>query len=187
MKYLIACLGNIGSEYAGTRHNIGFEVADVLAAEAGTSFVTDRYAAITQVKYKGRQLIVIKPSTYMNLSGNAVRYWLQKEGIEKENLLVIYDDKDLPTGTIRMRGKGSGGSHNGINHIIETLGTDDFPRLRIGIGSDFARGYQVDFVLGKWTDEEKEILIPRLKLVVSAIKTFCTIGIARAMNEFNNK
>lgn len=187
MKYLIACLGNIGAEYAGTRHNIGFEVADYLAADSGTSFLTDRYASVAHLKFKGRQLVVIKPSTYMNLSGNAVRYWLQKEGIEKENLLVIYDDKDLPLGAIRMRGKGSGGSHNGINHIIETLGTDDFPRLRFGIGNDFARGYQVDFVLGKWDSEETELLKPRLKVVAGAVKTFVTIGIARAMNEFNNK
>ncbi|MDD2964930.1 MAG: aminoacyl-tRNA hydrolase [Bacteroidales bacterium] len=187
MKYLIACLGNNGAEYAGTRHNIGFEVADYLAADSGASFLTDRYASVAHLKFKGRQLVVIKPSTYMNLSGNAVRYWLQKEGIEKENLLVIYDDKDLPLGAIRMRGKGSGGSHNGINHIIETLGTDDFPRLRFGIGNDFARGYQVDFVLGKWDSEETELLKPRLKVVAGAVKTFVTIGIARAMNEFNNK
>ncbi|HCT84508.1 MAG: aminoacyl-tRNA hydrolase [Bacteroidetes bacterium GWE2_42_24] len=187
MKYLIACLGNIGIEYAGTRHNIGFDVADMLAADGKVSFVTERYAAVAVVKYKGRQLVVIKPSTYMNLSGNAVRYWLAKEGIEKENLMVVFDDKDLPTGAMRMRGKGSGGSHNGINHIIETLGTDAFPRLRIGIGNEFAKGYQVDYVLGKWTSEEKDILIPRLKVITDAVKAFTTIGIARAMNEFNNK
>ncbi len=187
MKYLIACLGNIGSEYAGTRHNIGFDVADMLAAEGNVPFVTERYAAVAVVKYKGRQLVVIKPSTYMNLSGNAVRYWLGKEGIDKENLMVVFDDKDLPTGTIRMRSKGSGGSHNGINHIIETLGTDAFPRLRIGIGNEFAKGFQVDYVLGKWTTEEKNILIPRLKVITNAVKAYTTIGIARAMNEFNNK
>lgn len=187
MKYLIACLGNIGDEYAGTRHNIGFDIADYLASDAGIAFSTGRYAAVAPLRFKGRQLLVIKPSTYMNLSGNAVRYWLQKEGIEQENLLVIYDDKDLPLGAIRMRGKGSGGSHNGINHIIETLGNDEFPRLRFGIGSDFARGQQVDFVLGKWNAEEAELLKPRIKLVSGAVKAFCTIGLAKAMNEFNNK
>lgn len=186
MKYLIACLGNIGAEYTGTRHNIGFDVADLLAADGKVFFTTDRYASVATVRFKGRQLVVIKPSTYMNLSGNAVRYWLNKEGIEKENLLVVYDDKDLPTGAIRMRGKGSGGSHNGINHIIEQLGSDAFPRLRVGIGNEFARGRQVDFVLGRWSPEELQFLEPRLKLVTDAVKAFCTIGIARAMNEYNN-
>ncbi len=187
MKYLIAGLGNIGDVYAGTRHNIGFDIVDAIAAEGNATFASDRYASVARVKFKGRILVLIKPSTYMNLSGKAVRYWLEKEGIEKENLLVIYDDKDIPTGAIRMRGKGSGGSHNGINHIIETLNSDEFPRLRVGIGNDYAKGYQVDFVLGKWTSEEKEVLIPRFKVIIDAVKAFATLGASRAMNLYNNK
>ncbi|MCB0804592.1 MAG: aminoacyl-tRNA hydrolase [Bacteroidales bacterium] len=187
MKYLIAGLGNIGDEYTNTRHNIGFIVADALAMEGKTSFTPDRYADVAKVKFKGRTLVVIKPSTYMNLSGNAIRYWLNKENIPIEKLLVVVDDLDLPTGTIRMKAKGGAGSHNGLTHITEVMGTQDFPRLRIGIGNDFARGYQVDYVLGKWTKEEENILIPKIKKAVEAIKSFVTIGIERTMNFHNTR
>ncbi len=187
MKYLIAGLGNIGDEYTNTRHNIGFILADAIAAEGKAVFTTERYAAVTRVKFKGRMMVVIKPSTYMNLSGKAVRYWLEKEQIPIENLLVAYDDKDLPLGALRLRGQGSGGSHNGLNHIIELMNTSGFARLRIGIGNEFARGYQVDYVLGKWTTEEEKEMVPRLKVAVDIVKSFCTSGLAQTMNFYNNK
>jgi len=154
VKYLIAGLGNPGSEYADTRHNIGFVVADALAQELKTHFGISRHAYTAKARFKGRQLLLIKPTTYMNLSGKAVKYWMDKENIPLENLLVVYDDIDLDTGVLRLRAKGSGGTHNGINHIIETLGRNDFARLRIGIGKDFAKGFQVDYVLGRWTKKE---------------------------------
>ena len=187
MKYLIAGLGNIGDEYANTRHNIGFIVADALAKEGNATFAPARYADLTKVKFKGRTLLLIKPSTYMNLSGNAIRYWLTKENIPLENLLVIVDDIALPTGVLRLRAKGGPGSHNGLIHIIETLGTQDFPRLRIGIGNEFAQGYQVDYVLGKWTKEEENILIPKIKSAVDIIKSYVSIGVERTMNFYNTK
>lgn len=187
MKYLIAGLGNIGDDYTNTRHNIGFMVADALAADASVVFTPDRYAAVTRLKVKGRTFVVIKPSTYMNLSGKAIRYWLQKEEIPIENLLVISDDIDLPLGAFRIKPKGGGGSHNGINDIIEQLGTQDFPRFRIGIGNDYARGFQVDFVLGRFTREEEELLAPRMKLAVQAVKSFGLAGLNLTMTSFNKK
>ncbi|MBN2175013.1 MAG: aminoacyl-tRNA hydrolase [Bacteroidales bacterium] len=185
MKYLLAGLGNIGPEYANTRHNIGFIVADALAAEANTVFKPGRYANLAKLKFKSRIMIVIKPSTYMNLSGKAIKYWLDKENIPIENLLVIADDIALPTGTIRIRAKGGDGGHNGLSSIIQLLGTQQFNRLRIGIGDDFAKGYQVDYVLGKWTKQEEELMIPAVKKAVEAIKHFVQIGIERTMNLYN--
>ena len=187
MKYLIAGLGNIGSEYANTRHNIGFIVADALALEGKAVFAPGRLADVTKLKYKGRIVVVIKPSTYMNLSGKAIKYWLVKENIPLENLLVVADDLALPTGVLRLRAKGGDGGHNGLISIIEQLGTTDFARLRVGIGNDFAQGMQVDYVLGKWTKTEEEIMIPKVKTAVEIIKSFVAIGAERTMNVYNTK
>jgi PTH1 family peptidyl-tRNA hydrolase len=187
MKYLIVGLGNIGEEYANTRHNIGFAVLDALAQDRGVTFSSDRYGAVANFRYKGRQFVMVKPSTYMNLSGKAVRYWMQKEDVEIANILVVTDDVDLELGALRLRASGSGGSHNGMNHIIETLGRNDFPRLRIGIGKDYPRGMQVDYVLGRWTRSEEAILLKRIPLAMEAIISFATQGIARTMNEYNSK
>jgi peptidyl-tRNA hydrolase, PTH1 family len=172
MKYLIAGLGNIGDEYAGTRHNIGFDVVEALARLSGVSFQTGRYADVARLKIKNKTLILIKPSTYMNLSGKAVRYWLETEKIPVENLLVIVDDIALPPGQLRLRMKGGPGGHNGLISIIETLETEEFARLRFGIGNDFAKGYQTEYVLGKWTKAEEELLIPKVGEAVEMIKTF---------------
>lgn len=172
MKYLIAGLGNIGDEYADTRHNIGFTVVDVLARLSGVSFKTARYADIARLKIKNKSLVLIKPSTYMNLSGKAVRYWLENEKIPLENLLVVVDDIALPPGQLRLRMKGGPGGHNGLISIIETLETEEFARLRFGIGNDFAKGFQTEYVLGKWTKAEEEIIIPKLQEAVEMIKAF---------------
>lgn len=187
MKYLIAGLGNIGLEYANTRHNIGFIVADALAQDGKSAFTTERYADVCKIKYKARTLVVIKPSTYMNLSGKAIKYWLDKEKIPLENLLIVTDDLALPIGSLRLRAKGGDGGHNGLIHIIETLNTTNFARLRIGIGDDFAKGYQVDYVLGKWTRKEEEVMIPKIKNATEIIKSFATIGLARTMNAYNKR
>jgi PTH1 family peptidyl-tRNA hydrolase len=187
MKYLIAGLGNIGDEYADTRHNIGFIVADALAQDRSASFAPGRYGDMAKVKYRARTLLVLKPSTYMNLSGNAIRYWITRENIPRENLLVIVDDLALPLGTLRLKAKGGDGGHNGLSSIIAELGTQDFARLRMGIGNDFAQGYQVDYVLGRWTKQENEIMIPRIKTAVEIIKSYVTIGVTRTMNHFNTR
>lgn len=187
MKYLIAGLGNIGDEYANTRHNIGFVVADALAGSLNAPFSTGRYASVAKARYKSRTLVIIKPSTYMNLSGKAVRYWLETEKIPLENMLVVMDDIDLEPGVLRMKPSGSGGSHNGLNHIIETLGTNVFPRLRFGIGSDFAKGFQVEYVLGRWTRAEEKLLIPRVTVAADMVKSFITLGIDQTMSFYNNK
>ncbi len=187
MKYLIVGLGNIGDAYENTRHNIGFIAADALAASAKVVFETGRYASVARMSVKGRQMVIIKPTTYMNLSGKAVRYWMQKEEIEKENILVIVDDLALPLGALRLRAKGSDGGHNGLISINETIGTTDYARLRIGIGNDFAKGQQVDYVLGRWNTEEEKILLPRIEITVDLIKSFTLIGIERTMNFFNKK
>ena len=192
-KFLIAGLGNIGDEYAHTRHNIGFDIADSLVRELSKDdtqkkFSSDkRYAMVSQVKLKGKLLTVIKPSTYMNLSGKAVNYWMTQENIERENLLVIADDIALPFGKIRIKKSGSDGGHNGLTSIIETLGTNDFPRLRFGIGNDFHKGGQVDYVLGKWGEEEKKSLAEKISVAVEAIKSFVTAGTERTMTHFNKK
>ncbi len=187
MKYLIVGLGNIGDEYADTRHNIGFIAADALALNFKTMFEVGRLASVARMSLKGRTLVVIKPTTYMNLSGKSVRYWMQKEDITKENILVIVDDLALPLGALRLKSKGSDGGHNGLISIIETIETNEFSRLRIGIGSDFAKGYQVDYVLGRWTSDETKILIPRIETTVELIKSFVLSGTERTMNFFNKR
>ena len=185
-KFLIVGLGNAENQYAGTRHNIGFEVVNALAQKLSATFQQERYAYVAHAKYKGRALTLIMPTTYMNLSGNAVRYWLDKEKISPDSLLVISDDLDLPLGTLRMKPKGSGGSHNGLNHIIETLGHSNFPRLRFGIGHNFAQGYQVDFVLGKFSSEELKTIEPAITKATQGILSFVTIGLSRTMNDINS-
>lgn len=187
MKYLIAGLGNIGPEYSNTRHNIGFKVLDALAKASNTVFIAKRYGDIAQVKHKGRIFILLKPSTYMNLSGKAVSYWLKTEKIPIENLLVVVDDIALPIGTLRLRAKGGDGGHNGLFDIIEVLGSPNFARLRFGIGGDFPKGSQVNYVLGEWTPEEEEILPERCNAAKDIIFSFGTIGVERTMNFFNKK
>lgn len=187
MKYLIVGLGNIGAEYAETRHNIGFKVLDALVEASNTVFSTGRYGDIAEIKYKGRTLVLVKPSTYMNLSGKAVRYWLEVEKVDVENLLVVVDDIALPFGTLRMRQKGSAGGHNGLKSITELLGHEDYTRMRFGVGGDFTRGHQVDYVLGSWSEEELKMMPDRLKIFCDAILSFVTIGTARTMNLFNKK
>ncbi len=187
MKYLIACLGNIGVEYANTRHNIGFVVANALAGDLKGKFETERLASVSRLKYKGRTLVVIKPTTYMNLSGKAVKYWLTKEKIPLDKLLVVLDDIALPLGTLRMKKQGGDAGHNGLTDIIEKLGTNVFSRLRVGIGNDFPKGFQVDYVLGQWSRSETDLLIPRVEKAVEIIKSFVTLGTDRTMNLYNNK
>lgn len=187
MKFLIAGLGNPGSEYALTRHNIGFLIADALVQHAGASFIASRYAWHAQIKHRGKTLHVIKPSTYMNLSGNAVNYYLQSENILPENLMVATDDIALPFGTIRIRSKGSDGGHNGLNSIIETIQTTAFPRLRFGIGSEFTKGRQADYVLSPFNESEMQVLSERIKICTEAIHCFVSAGITHAMNDFNKK
>ena len=187
MKYLIVGLGNIGSEYANSKHNIGFDIADILVNSFDCKFSTERYGAIARLKHKGRTVIVLKPSTYMNLSGKAVKYWMNKENIPLENLLVIYDDIALPLGSIRVKKQGSEGGHNGMENIIYLLETVDFPRLRFGIGNDFAKGFQVEYVLSKWTPEEEKLISPSLLKAVDAVKTFVFSGIELTMTGYNKK
>lgn len=187
MKYLIVGLGNIGAEYAQTRHNIGFKVLDALAEASNIVFTSSRYASTAMLKLRGHSVLLIKPSTYMNLSGKAVHYYMQMEKIPQENVLIISDDIALPFGTVRMRTKGSDGGHNGLKNIIELLGGSNFSRMRIGVGGDFARGHQVDYVLGEWSDDEKKLMPERLEYACEACKAFVTMGMARAMNAYNKK
>ena len=185
MKYLIAGLGNIGEEYENTRHNVGFMVLDAAAAASGISFSDRRYGMVAEMGYKNARLILLKPSTLMNRSGNAVRYWLQKEKIAPENLLVITDDIAIPVGSIRLRAKGGAGGHNGLSSISEILGSDDYARLRIGIGNDFPRGGQVNYVLGEWTPGELTVIRKRLPLAIEIIKSFVTAGCELTMTAYN--
>lgn len=187
MKYLIVGLGNIGAEYAETRHNIGFKVLDALAEASSAVFSPSRYGSAAEVKYRGRTLVLLKPSTFMNLSGKAVRYWVDAEKIPMENLLVVVDDIALPFGTLRMRTKGSDGGHNGLKNINEMLGHNAYPRMRFGIGGDFPQGFQVDYVLGQWTAEERNALPERIAEAVEAVRSFVTVGAAMTMNRFNKK
>ena len=187
MKYLIIGLGNIGTEYQHTRHNIGFDVVDKLTKELNGDFKTEKLANISYLKYKSRNLVVIKPSTYMNLSGKAVNYWMQKEKISTENILVITDDLSLPLGKIRLRPKGSDGGHNGLKNIQLVLNTSNYSRLRFGIGNDFQKGKQVSHVLGPWKEEEIEVLSSKIEIAVECIKSFCTVGVSMAMTNWNNK
>lgn len=186
MKYLIAGLGNIGPDYEQTRHNIGFMVLDALAKASNAVFEDRRYGFVATTRLKNRSLILLKPSTFMNLSGNAIRYWLQKEKIENRNLLVVVDDLALPFGTLRMKSKGSDAGHNGLKHIQDLIGTN-YPRLRFGIGSDFPRGRQVDYVLEEFSDEEKMLLPERVETASEMVRSFCLAGINETMNLYNNK
>ena len=186
MKYLIVGLGNIGDEYRETRHNIGFMVLDALAKASNIVFKDGRYGATTTLSVKGRQLILLKPSTYMNLSGNAVRYWMQQEKIPLENVLVVVDDLALPFGSLRLKGKGSDAGHNGLKHIAATLGTQNYARLRFGIGNDFPKGAQVDYVLGNFDEEDRKQMPERLELAGEIIKSFCLAGLNLTMNQYNN-
>ncbi len=187
MKYLIVGLGNIGSEYEHTRHNIGFDTLDAFAEASNAVFETRRYGDVAECRLRGRQLVLLKPSTYMNLSGQAVRYWLQQEKIPIENLLVVVDDLSLPVGTLRLKPSGSDGGHNGLKNIQELIGTQAYARLRFGIGNDFPRGMQVDYVLGYFSTDERQTLAPRFEQAVEMIRTFCLAGIQTAMNQYNNK
>ena len=187
MKYLIVGLGNIGPEYQNTRHNMGFMILDAFAKASNISFTTERYGDVANVRLKNRQLVLLKPSTYMNLSGNAVRYWLDKENIPIENLLILVDDLSLPVGTVRMKGKGSDGGHNGLKSVAAMTGTQAYARLRFGIGGDFPKGCQVDYVLGEFTEEDKVIIKEKIDVAVEAVKSFCLAGLSLTMNQFNNK
>jgi len=187
MNYLIVGLGNIGSEYKETRHNIGFMVVDALAEAAGVTFEDKRYGFVAEMRLRGHKLYLLKPSTYMNLSGNAVRYWVNQKKIDTERLLIISDDLALPFGTIRIKPSGSEGGHNGLKSITQTLGTNQYARLRFGIGNEFSRGHQVDFVLGKFESEECEKMSERLQKAGEAVKAFALSGVQFAMNNFNGK
>ncbi|MGB5314360.1 MAG: aminoacyl-tRNA hydrolase [Robiginitalea sp.] len=184
-KFLIAGLGNIGAEYAGTRHNIGFQILDQLVGEGTVVFQPDRLGDVAQFRLKGRTLICLKPATYMNRSGKAVRYWLEREKIPLQNLLVVTDDLNLPFGTLRLKTKGSDGGHNGLKDIQEVLGTTMYSRFRFGIGSDYASGGQVDYVLGKWSETERNTMPERLQRSAEAIRSFVLAGTSITMNTFN--
>ena len=187
MEYLVVGLGNIGAEYANTRHNMGFMVLDAWAQASNVLFKTDRYGDVAEISFKGRWFVLLKPSTYMNLSGNAVRYWMQKLHLPLENLIVISDDLNLPFGTLRLRPGGSSGGHNGLEDITAKLESDQYARIRVGIGNDFSRGCQVDFVLGDLSEEEKAQVPGLAARIVQGIKDISTIGVGRAMNSLNTK
>jgi PTH1 family peptidyl-tRNA hydrolase len=194
-KFLIAGLGNIGEEYAFTRHNVGFLIADALAQSLAKDeeiqparlFSTDKLAMVHHARFRGKPVVIVKPTTYMNLSGKAINYWMQSEKISLDNMLVVADDLALPFGTLRVRKKGSDGGHNGLTDIIATMGTQEFPRLRFGIGAEFSRGSQVDYVLGRWSKEEEKLLEERIDKSVEIIKSFIATGIERTMTAFNKK
>jgi PTH1 family peptidyl-tRNA hydrolase len=185
MSFLIAGLGNVGDEYLDTRHNIGFKIADGLASNAGVSFTLERLAFLAEYKSKGKKVFIIKPTTYMNLSGKAVRYWMNELKIPQQNMLAVLDDIALPFGTIRIRMKGSDGGHNGLKDIDATLGNNNYPRLRFGVGNEFAKGRQVEYVLGKWGVEEMKTLDARIKVACEAVNSFMFEGIERAMTKYN--
>jgi PTH1 family peptidyl-tRNA hydrolase len=193
-KFLIVGLGNIGPEYEFTRHNIGFLIADALAdnlckdeQKPARLFATDKLAAIHRTKFKGKQIVIIKPSTYMNLSGKAVNFWMQIEKISIENLMIVTDDLALPFGTLRMKKKGSDGGHNGLTDVAHVLNTTEYNRLRFGVGANFAKGKQVDYVLGKWNEEEQKTLKERIDMSVEMLKSFVGVGVDRTMSDFNGK
>ena len=187
MEYLVVGLGNIGAEYASTRHNLGFMILDAWAQASNVLFKTDRYGSVAEVSFKGRWFVLLKPSTYMNLSGNAVRYWMQKLNLPLENLIVISDDLNLPFGTVRMRPSGSSGGHNGLEDITEKLGTDQWTRIRVGIGNEFHRGGQIDYVLGDLSEQEKAAIPELAARIIQGIKDVSTIGVQRAMNTVNTR
>lgn len=186
-KYLIVGLGNAEQQYAGTRHNYGFEVANAVAKTFKAEFKSDRLAYVARASFKGREMVIIMPTTYMNLSGKAVKYWLAEENVAIDHCLVIYDDIDLPLGIFKLKPKGGGGTHNGIGDIIETLERTDIPRMRCGIGKNYAQGYQVDYVLGRFSSEELKLVEPCIERAVSAVKSFVTVGMQLTMNQFNTK
>jgi len=185
-KYLIVGLGNIGSDYTGTRHNIGFDVADELVKKHGGAFRLDRLAEIAEIRWKGQILVCIKPTTFMNLSGKAVKYWMDKEKIPLENVLVVLDELALPLSKFRLRPGGSAAGHNGLRSIEEVLGTNSYPRLRFGIGNDFPKGKQVDHVLGRWKEDELPLVRLKVEKSVELIESFATSGIERTMTQYNN-
>lgn len=185
MKYLVVGLGNVGAEYEDTRHNVGFRVVDAVAKDAEVRWTLERRAYRTELRLKGRTVVMIKPTTYMNLSGEAVRYWLQQEKVPRENLLVVVDDIALPVGVLRMKKQGSGGGHNGLGNIEQLLGDTNYCRLRVGVGNNFSRGKQIDYVLGRFTADEEAELAPRIDKAVEAVKCFVCQGPDRAMNMFN--
>lgn len=185
MKYLIVGLGNIGSEYEGTRHNIGFDVLDYLAEQNDGKWKTDTLGSVCEVKHKGRTLCLLKPSTYMNRSGKAINYWMTKKKIKRDKILVVVDDLHMVLGKLRMRAKGSDGGHNGLKDIQQVLGGTNYPRLKFGIGNDFHSGQQVNFVLGEWKDEEKEKVEKTIKKAAEAIKSFAAIGLKFTMERYN--
>lgn len=187
MKYLIVGLGNIGSEYDGTRHNIGFRNIDAFAKKQGAEWADKRYGFVAYTRVKNAQLVLLKPSTFMNLSGSAVRYWVKQENIPIENVLVIVDDLSLPVGKIRLRGNGSDGGHNGLKSIQSCLGTQSYARIKFGIGNDYPKGAQADFVLGQFSDEDNAIVDEKLEYVGEMIKSFCLQGLDRTMNQYNKK
>lgn len=187
MKYLIVGLGNIGTEYQDTRHNIGFTILDAFAKASNVFFAENRYGATAEIKLKGRTLFLLKPSTFMNLSGNALRYWMQKENIPIENVLIVVDDIALPFGMLRLKPQGSDAGHNGLKNIQEILGHNNYARLRYGIGNDYSRGKQVEYVLSKWSEEELQKIPERADKASEIIKSFCLAGMQLTMNQFNNK
>ncbi len=187
MKYLIVGLGNIGDEYARTRHNIGFMLIDAFAKAQNVEWADKRYGAVAHCRVKNAELTLLKPSTYMNLSGQAVRYWMQQDKINVENVLILVDDLSLPVGKIRMRGNGSAGGHNGLKNIAQLLGTENYSRIKFGIGNDFPKGGQIDFVLGKFSDEDQKIIDDKLDYVGEMIKSFCLAGLTVTMNQYNKK
>ncbi len=186
-KFLIVGLGNIGTEYNETRHNIGFKILDFLAEQEGFTFESAKLGAVATFKHKGKSIVCLKPSTYMNLSGKAVKYWMDKENISMDNILIITDDLNLPFGSIRLKGKGSDGGHNGLKDIQNVLQTTKYNRFRFGVGSDFSKGKQVDYVLGKWDDDQEKALPERLKIATDLIRSFVFAGAKNTMNQFNGK
>ena len=186
-KFLIVGLGNIGDEYVGARHNIGFRIVNALCEAQGGTWADRRYGFVSKVRVKNAELVLLKPSTYMNLSGNAVRYWMNEERIDLERVLVIVDDLSLPVGTIRMKPSGSDAGHNGLKHIAQMLGTERYSRLKFGIGNDFPRGAQVDFVLGKFSPDDEKIISEKLLVCADAVKAFALSGLQFAMNHYNGK
>jgi peptidyl-tRNA hydrolase, PTH1 family len=184
-KFLLAGLGNIGPDYEGTRHNIGFDIVDALAAKHGAAFTTGRLAQVATLKWKGRMITCIKPTTYMNLSGKAVKYWMDKEGVSPEGLLVIVDELALPLSKLRLRPGGSAAGHNGLKSVQEILDTDQYPRLRFGIGNDYPKGRQVDYVLGRWTPQELPLVKLKIEKSVELLESFVTVGIEQTMSLYN--
>jgi PTH1 family peptidyl-tRNA hydrolase len=187
MNFLIVGLGNIGVKYESTRHNIGFKALDFVAEQSSAFYTPERYGEISTFKYKGKNIYLLKPNTFMNLSGSAVRYWLTKLKIDIKNLLVVTDDLNLEVGNLRMKKNGSDGGHNGLKNIQQTLSTNQYPRLRIGVGNNFPKGKQIDYVLGKWTEEEHTILDQKMEIIKDMVLSFCFAGIDNTMNKYNNR